>query len=398
MLAWHDAGDTARLAAAFGGKIVLVGTVLPHDDLKRQPVPLARGSVPRRTGRLIHAQALATQLAGASIRPAPVVAQLLLLVLAASLWFVPTWRLRIGAFAVLGASRVRAVPVAAARRRRAAAGGRGTRRADGDRGAERARGLAGAPRSGAADRTVRRLREPRRAAAILAGRLEDDARRGRRELCFLFADIRGFVALSATVPPEDVLALLNRYFAAVTPALHAHGGTIDNFRGDGLMAMFGAPARLDNPSGAGVAAAHAMFAALAALNRELVAEGRAPLAIGVTLACGDAVVGNVGAPERYNYTAIGDAANVAARLQDVAKARGYPLVATAEVVEHAGRPSAREPTGTTERATGAATGGGATGGGASGPAATAASGWTPLGDVPVRDHAADAVFGWRPGA
>ena len=61
---------------------------------------------------------------------------------------------------------------------------------------------------------------------------------------------------------------------------------------------------------------------LAELNRELAAEGRSPLAIGVTLAYGEAVVGNVGSPDRYNYTAIGDAANVAARLQEVAKATG----------------------------------------------------------------------------
>ncbi len=403
VIAWHEAGDTARLAAAFGGKYVLVGSVLPHDDLKRQPVPLARGSdsldVP---GVYVHAQALATQLAGASIRPAPAVVQLLLLVLAASLWFVPTWRLRIGVFAVLGVFAFALslwllrggveLPLGAA---------------------ARVALTATAARSALEAWRVRRDRarltalfggyvSPAVLQAILAGRLEDDARRGRRGLCFLFADIRGFVALSATVPPEDVLALLNRYFAAVTPALHEHGGTVDNFRGDGLMAVFGAPARLDNPAGAGVAAAHAMFAALAALNRELVAEGSAPLAIGVTLACGDAVVGNVGSPERYNYTAIGDAANVAARLQEVAKARGYPLVATAEVVERAGRPSGREPSGSTERAAaatgGGTTGGGRTGSGAPGAAASAAHRWTPLGDAPVRDHAAVAVFGWRPGA
>ncbi len=368
VIAWHEAGDTTRLAAAFGGRFVLVGSVLPHDDLKRQPVPLARGStaldVP---GVHVHAQALATQLAGVSIRPAPVAVQLLLLGLAASLWFVPTWRARIAVFVVLGAGAfavslwlLRAgieLPLGAA---------------------ARVALTATAARSALEAWRVRRDRarltalfggyvSPAVLRAILDGRLEDDARRGRRALCFLFADIRGFVALSETASPEDVLTLLNRYFAAVTPALHEHGGTVDNFRGDGLMAVFGAPARLDHPATAAVAAARAMFGALAALNRDLVAEGRTPLAIGVTLAYGEAVVGNVGSPDRYNYTAIGDAANVAARLQEVAKATGYPLVATAAVVERAGAP------------------------------ATAAD-WTPLGEVPLREHAAVAVFGWRPGA
>jgi len=84
----------------------------------------------------------------------------------------------------------------------------------------------------------------------------------------------------------------------------------------------------------------------------------------VTLAYGEAVVGNVGWTERYNYTAIGDAVNVAARLQDIAKALGYPLVATAAVVECAG--------------------------------ADAAAGLVPLGVQTMRGHRAEEVFGWKP--
>jgi adenylate cyclase len=145
--------------------------------------------------------------------------------------------------------------------------------------------------------------------------------------------------------------------------LHAHGGTIDNFRGDGLMVMFGAPNPLANAAANGLFAAYAMFERLSALNVEFAAEGFPALEIGVTLAYGEAVVGNVGWTERYNYTAIGDAVNVAARLQDVAKALGYPLVATAAAVAHAAEAAAR---------------------------------LTPLGAQTVRGHRAEEVFGWKP--
>lgn len=108
--------------------------------------------------------------------------------------------------------------------------------------------------------------------ALLAGDLDTDVNR-RRELCFLFADIRNFTAYSETAPSERALELLNRYYSAMTPLLHAHGGTISNFLGDGLMVMFGAPNPLANPAANALAAARAMFDRLQALNVENTAEG-----------------------------------------------------------------------------------------------------------------------------
>ena len=121
----------------------------------------------------------------------------------------------------------------------------------------------------------------------------------------------------------------------MTPVLHAHGATIDNFRGDGLMAMFGAPNLLADPASAAAAAARGMLDALGPLNAGLAEQGLPPLAIGVTLAVGEAVVGNVGSRERFNYTALGNGANVAARLQEVCRATGYPIVATHDLVNEA---------------------------------------------------------------
>jgi class 3 adenylate cyclase len=198
--------------------------------------------------------------------------------------------------------------------------------------------------------------------AILHGRLDEDARRGRRRLAFLFADVRDFVAISASRTPEQVLALLNRYFAAMTPVLHAHGATIDNFRGDGLMALFGAPNLLPDPASAATAAARAMLDALGPLNAALAEDGLPPLSIGVTIAIGEAVVGNVGSPDRFNYTALGNGANVAARLQEVCRASGYPIVATQELLE----------------------------------AADEVDRWDAIGVVPVRGLGSVRAFGWKP--
>jgi class 3 adenylate cyclase len=199
--------------------------------------------------------------------------------------------------------------------------------------------------------------------AIVGGRLDDDARRGRRTLAFLFVDVRGFVELTSHHAPERVLDLLNHYFGAMTPVLHAHGGTIDNFRGDGLMAIFGAPNPLANPAAAAAAAARDMLAQVPALNRELVRNGHPAIAIGISMAFGVAVVGNVGSRERFNYTALGDGANVASRLQEVAKSTGYPIVATESLVDAAGE---------LDR-------------------------WKPLGHFAIRGHPDVAVYGWPVG-
>jgi len=361
-----DAGRTDELARQFGDRIVLVGAVLPHDDRLLQPVPLAHWDPDRAApGVLVHAQALRTMLADAIVRPLPAAAAFALALAAALSWCIDGIVRRAAALAIIVAGAVAAGLVAL----RA-----GIELPVGD--ILRAGTLAFVLRS-ALDLARARLDRARLRALfggyvspgvlgeIVAGRLDTTGGR-RRTLAFLFADVREFTALSEQTAPEDVLRLLNRYFEAVAPAIHAQDGTIDNFRGDGLMAVFGAPNEVANPATAAIAAARAMFRALAVLNRTLATEGVAPLAIGVTLALGDAVVGNVGSKERYNYTALGDAANVAARLQDVAKSTGYPLVATAALVA-------------------AATG-------------AAADGWTALGTFELRGHAPVAAVGAHAGA
>ena len=131
----------------------------------------------------------------------------------------------------------------------------------------------------------------------------------------------------------------------MSSVVHRHDGTVDKFIGDGLMAFFGAPNPLANPQQNALAAAQEMLHELAALNRELLAEGRTPLAIGIGLHCGEAVVGPIGSPERHAYTAIGDTVNTAARLEGLCKDLGYPVLCSAAVVQALGRPELLVPLG-----------------------------------------------------
>ncbi len=131
----------------------------------------------------------------------------------------------------------------------------------------------------------------------------------------LFADIRGFTALSEKENPEKVVGLLNRYFTAMTEIIFAHGGTLDKYIGDGLMAIFGAPTATPVDAVNAVKAAVSMQKRIITLNDELRAAGFAPVQVGIGLHTGEATIGYVGSEQRSEYTAIGDTVNLAARLE-----------------------------------------------------------------------------------
>jgi adenylate cyclase len=155
----------------------------------------------------------------------------------------------------------------------------------------------------------------------------------RKYVCVLFADIRGFTTLSESLPPEDVITLLNRYFDRVVDQIHHQDGAVVCFMGDGIMAIFGAPKRLPNPCEAALAAAKGMQGEVVKLNEILVREGSAPIQIGVGLHAGDAVIGQVGSSGRHDYTAIGDVTNVASRLEGLTKDVGFQIVCSKDVFE-----------------------------------------------------------------
>ena len=326
---WNRDGELAHRLA---GKIVLLGVALPFLDRHMAPVRLAGWEagvdVP---GLVLHAQALRSLLGGHLIRPAPdwVVALLGLLasttiflrlsvvrltgllgllaclLLLASLstmdagWDLPLVSpLLIFAAVLLWQFRWHYQAQARARRRLLA--------------------------------TFGGYVSPLVLEALLSEKL-DPSRPLQRRMVFLFADLRDFSGLSKRLSPEQVFSMLNRYYAAITPALHAHGATIDNFRGDGLMAFFGAPQELPKPELAALNAARAALSALGGLNQKLVHEGLPQLRFGISLAAGDGVAGNIGDRRRNNYTALADAANVAAHLQSIARNFDCEILGTSDI-------------------------------------------------------------------
>jgi adenylate cyclase len=134
-------------------------------------------------------------------------------------------------------------------------------------------------------------------------------------LTVLFADIRGFTRLSEHAPPERVVQLLNNYFTAMSDVIFAHGGTLDKYLGDGLMALFGAPTASPEDACNAVSASVQMQRRMEDINAQLRAEGLAEIAIGIGLHTGVATVGYIGSERRSEYTAIGDTVNLAARLE-----------------------------------------------------------------------------------
>ncbi|HKB65686.1 MAG TPA: adenylate/guanylate cyclase domain-containing protein [Pyrinomonadaceae bacterium] len=138
-------------------------------------------------------------------------------------------------------------------------------------------------------------------------------------ITILFADIRGFTRISEHAAPEKIVSLLNRYFSAMTDIIFAHGGTLDKYLGDGLMALFGAPTTTPEDASNALNAAVAMQRRLLGINTELRQEGLSEVGVGIGLHTGDVIVGYIGSERRSEYTAIGDAVNTASRLESNAK-------------------------------------------------------------------------------
>jgi adenylate cyclase len=171
---------------------------------------------------------------------------------------------------------------------------------------------------------VRKVLERRQ--SVLAGE--------RRRVTVLFADVRQFTSLSERLPPEEVVAILNAYLDRMTRVIAEHGGRVDKYIGDSIMADWGA---LDESAGEAqaVKAALGMERALRELNAEGVC-GERPLAIGIGLNCGDAVAGSIGSAKKLEFTVIGDTVNVASRLEGLSKRYGAAVIASRAVVDGAG--------------------------------------------------------------
>ncbi len=155
-----------------------------------------------------------------------------------------------------------------------------------------------------------------------------DSLNRRSELTILFSDIRNFTTISEKLKPEEVVAFLNPYLAGMTNVIHQHGGTVDKYEGDAIVAFFGEPIQYPDHARRAVAAALEMRKVLYDLNQQWIAEGRTKdgFEMGIGLNTGQVFVGLLGSEQRMNYTIIGDSANLAARLQDQTKEFGWPIL------------------------------------------------------------------------
>ncbi len=152
----------------------------------------------------------------------------------------------------------------------------------------------------------------------------------RSEITILFSDIRGFTTLSEKLTPDGVVTLLNPYLDAMTRVVHKHGGTVDKYEGDAVLAFFGEPVPYEDHALRAARAALDMRLALAELIDDWEKSGVLPknfvFDIGIGLNSGDVFVGLLGSEERINYTIIGDNVNLAARLQDLTKIYGWSII------------------------------------------------------------------------
>jgi len=156
----------------------------------------------------------------------------------------------------------------------------------------------------------------------------------RRDITLLFSDVRGFTTISEKLTPERLVELLNKYFDAMTETILSRQGTLDKYIGDAVMAFFNAPIAIENHQLQGARSALAMIDKLHEMQDELMEEFGVEIKIGIGLHCGEAVVGNMGSTERFDYTAMGDTVNLAARAESITKMYGVEILITGDLEAH----------------------------------------------------------------
>ncbi len=338
VLGWIRRGEEAPLRALVKGRAVIVASLLPTETRHRLPVPLAAWEPDSRTepGAVVHIQALRSLLGGGLIERVPANISLMLAGIGTLLWFGRSGWLKtlmligvIGGFvagstfALWQGSYLRVANIVII-----------TLLAFGAR---------------QAWDFARRFRErqnlramfaghvsPQVMRALLGGELHVDKNGQRREVTLLCAGIRGFALRSAGSTPEAMIDLLNRFHAAAAMSIQASGGAVDKYVGDGLMATFGLPQPLPAPQRSALEAAQDLLLRVDRLNVELAAEGIEAIRVGIGIHSGEVLSGHVGSGQRREFSVIGDAIGLAARLEALTKEFPHPVICSAEVAAAVG--------------------------------------------------------------
>jgi|GEM_PF-485624 len=330
-----ERGDKAWLSSRFEGRPVLFGAVMQNMDSHFSPHPLAAwlGDTTYVPGVLFHAQIFRSIVSERGIKALPDWIPIVLTLVTATLWWLPSQRLFELSVLVmmLSATVVQVLLI------------------------HRSLWL---PLSlmwlcGASlvvlrlvfDNIVnlsekRRLKKvfggyvsPSVLDGILKGSIDGSGQGKEVEVAILFSDIRGFTRFGEKHSAEQVVQLLNDYFGRMTRVVHESGGTVDKFIGDGLMAFFGAPNSLLRPATQAACCALKMQNELESFNQTLEARGQQPIQIGIGLHFGWAVIGHIGSPDRFEYTAIGDTVNATARIESLSKDLGTSVLCSKAFAE-----------------------------------------------------------------
>lgn len=163
-----------------------------------------------------------------------------------------------------------------------------------------------------------------------------------RTISVFFSDIQGFTALSESMPPARLAAFMNSYLSLLTDEILAEGGTVDKYVGDAIVAFWNAPTSQPDHAARAVRASLRCQAVLAASGERFAALGAAIPATRIGIHTGRAIVGNMGSPSRFNYTALGDVVNTASRLEEANKATGTAILVSGETVRACGEASLRD--------------------------------------------------------
>jgi adenylate cyclase len=341
---WHANGDLAKLKATFGGRIVLFGTLSTEKDRWVLPVNVAtweklgKEYEHGQPGVVLHLQTLRSHLANGLIQPVNSNFALLLCLIAAGAVLLPyrtsllvagaiLLPLALAAFNMLSIRTLQITwPVASINMVLWLA--------------LLVRGVIDAVKS-----VIERTRLKRNFSGsvspavmdeIMTGGLEPGNDAQTADVCVIFTDIRDFTTLTEEMSPDVVMSVLQRYFDRMVKSVHRFDGTIDKFIGDGMMILFGAPKATPDPCTDAVRCALDMLGELDQLNTEFERDGLPKLQIGIGVNYGKVVVGNIGSTERHNYSAIGDAVNVAARVEGQTKELGRRILITESVVSRIG--------------------------------------------------------------
>jgi adenylate cyclase len=172
------------------------------------------------------------------------------------------------------------------------------------------------------------------ASAVLGGHVPLEGE--RREVSILFQDIRGFTALSGRLDPATLLSVLNQFFTEAVASVEAEGGVVKQFTGDGVMALFGVPNAFPDHAARAVRAALGMVHRLGRLNGELRGQGMPDLAIGVGIHTGEVVAGLIGPDKRVEYGVVGEAVNLASRVESLTKDLQAVVLVSREIVSRLG--------------------------------------------------------------